>query len=257
MTSEWNTSSPYLVAEFLEGQTLRDLITSNAVSGRRVVDYALEMARGVAAAHRKGIVHRDLKPANVFVCSDGRVKILDFGLAKPQITQGAAFESLVDETCTQPGAVLGTVAYMSPEQVRGQPVDHRSDIFSFGTVLYEMSSGVSAFRGDSAVETMNAILKQDPEDLAQIDQAPPGLVRIARRCLEKRPEERFQSAHDLAFALETLPGASTPKHGRARGSHADFAMARVGGCGSDRCRRRSYFGESLLPSSIPSRLISR
>lgn len=204
--------TPYLVVELLEGQTLRDLIGANAVAGRKVVDYALQIARGMAAAHSKGIVHRDLKPANIFVCRDGRVKILDFGLAKPHITHSAAFESLVDETCTQPGAVLGTVAYMSPEQVRGQAADHRSDIFSFGTLLFEMSSGVSAFRGDSAVETMNAILKQDPAELVQVDHVSPGLGRITRRCLEKRPEERFQSAHDLAFALEALPGASAPKH---------------------------------------------
>jgi hypothetical protein len=219
----------YLVVELLEGQTLRDLIGANAVARRKVVDYAKQIARGMAAAHSKGIVHRDLKPANVFVCNDGRVKILDFGLAKPQITQGATFESFVGETCTQPGAVLGTVAYMSPEQVRGQPADYRSDIFSFGTVLYEMSSGETAFRGDSAVETMNAILKQDPAELVQVDHVSPGLGRITHRCLEKKPEERFQSAHDLAFALEALSGASAPKRGTAlsvlRGSLRWFALA--------------------------------
>jgi len=201
----------YLVSEFLEGETLRDKMAAGPLSRRRVLEYALEIARGLAAAHDKGIIHRDLKPDNIFITRDDRVKILDFGLAK------RAFESGPNETITvttpaptAPGTVLGTVGYMSPEQVRGQPLDHRSDVFSFGAILYEMVSGKRAFHGDSGVETMNAILKEDvPELTASSTNVAPGIERIIRRCLEKQPERRFQSASDLAFALEALSGGST------------------------------------------------
>src|SRR5581483_8754174 len=201
----------YLVSEFLEGQTLRDKLSAGALSRWRLVEYALEIAKGLAAAHEKGIVHRDLKPENVFITRDDHVKVLDFGLAKQAAERGAdQSATMTGPTPTTPGTVMGTVGYMSPEQVRGQPLDHRSDIFSFGAVLFEMASGKRAFRGDSSVETMNAILKEDvPELSVSGAQASPGLERIIRRCLEKKPERRFQSASDLAFALEALSGTSS------------------------------------------------
>jgi serine/threonine protein kinase/Tol biopolymer transport system component len=206
--------APYVVSELLEGETLRARIGASPLPRRKTVDYATQLAKGLAAAHDKGIVHRDLKPDNVFVTRDGRVKILDFGLAK--LTEHRA--AIEAETAllahagplTSAGMVLGTVGYMSPEQVRGQAVDHRSDIFSFGVVLYEMLTGRRAFQGDSAVETMNAILKEDPAPVAGSGEPlPPALDRIVLHCLEKNPEERFQSARDIAFDLESLSGLST------------------------------------------------
>jgi serine/threonine protein kinase/Tol biopolymer transport system component len=203
----------YLVSEFLEGQTLREKMNTGPLSQRRVIEYGLEMAKGLAAAHEKGIVHRDLKPDNIFVTKDGRVKILDFGLAKQSFTaemgsgEGA---TLTGPTPTTPGTVMGTAGYMSPEQVRGQTVDYRSDLFSLGAILYEMISGKRAFKGDSSVETMNAILKEDPPELSESNlQVSPGLERIARHCLEKEPGMRFQSARDLAFDLESLSSLSS------------------------------------------------
>jgi eukaryotic-like serine/threonine-protein kinase len=196
----------YLVTELLEGGTLRALMVSGTLSARKAQEYALQIAHGIAAAHDRGITHRDLKPDNVFVTSDSRVKILDFGLAKPQApaTDGATID-----TRTTPGMVLGTIGYMSPEQVRGQTADHRSDIFSFGAMLYEMLSGTQAFKRESSVETMNAILKEDPPELTRSGlTVSPSLERIVRRCLEKKPSDRFQSARDLAFALEALSGIS-------------------------------------------------
>jgi hypothetical protein len=204
----------YVVSELLEGSTLRERLAAEPMPARRALDYAQQVARGLAAAHDRRIVHRDLKPENLFVTRDGLVKILDFGLAKqaaapadtPPPGAGAAPATTID--ITEPGVVLGTVGYMSPEQVRGEAVDARSDIFSFGTVLYEMLTGRRAFQGASAVETMHAILRDDPPGVAAGGRdIPPGLDRVVRHCLEKRPGERFQSARDLAFALETL---STP-----------------------------------------------
>jgi eukaryotic-like serine/threonine-protein kinase len=206
--------APYVVSELLEGETLRGRIGTAALPHRKAIDYAIQIARGLAAAHDKGIVHRDLKPDNVFVTRDGRVKILDFGLAKLAET-GAAIEAETGllgqpRPLTSAGTVMGTVGYMSPEQVRGLSVDHRSDIFSFGVVLYEMLTGQRAFRGDSAVETMNAILKEDPAPIGDHGQPlPPALDRIVLHCLEKNPEERFQSARDVAFDLEMLSGHSS------------------------------------------------
>ncbi|HSB36336.1 MAG TPA: LpqB family beta-propeller domain-containing protein, partial [Thermoanaerobaculia bacterium] len=176
-------------------------------------DYAVQIARGLAAAHEKGIVHRDLKPENLFVTKDGRVKILDFGLAKlTHQEEGSPATNLPTATAgTEPGIVLGTLGYMSPEQVRGRAADARSDIFSFGAILYEMLSGRRAFSGDSAADTMSAILREEPPDLSVTNQnVSPGLERIVRHCLEKNPEQRFHSAHDVAFALETLTGPSAP-----------------------------------------------
>ena len=201
----------YLVSEFLEGETLREKLAAGPLSRWRIAEYALDMAKGLAAAHEKGIIHRDLKPDNIFVTRDDRVKILDFGLAKQAPVAGDGHDGVtVTSPPTTAGTVLGTVGYMSPEQVRGQSLDHRSDIFSFGAVLYEMASGKRAFHGDSSVETMNAILKEDvPEISVTGVQVSPGLERIIRRCLEKKSERRFQSASDLAFALEALSGTSS------------------------------------------------
>ena len=202
----------YLVSELLEGQTLRERMSGVALPLRRAIDYALQMASGLSAAHEKGIVHRDLKPENVFVTRDERVKILDFGLAKQTRATAADADSatLTSPTPTLAGVVMGTVGYMSPEQVRAQPADHRSDIFSFGTILYEMVSGKRAFKGESSVETMNAIVKEEPAELTDSNlNLSPGLERIIRRCLEKAPERRFQSASDLAFAIEALSGTSS------------------------------------------------
>ena len=201
----------YLVSEFLEGQTLRERIGGSALPQRRAAEYALQIASGLAAAHDKGIVHRDLKPDNVFVTRDERLKILDFGLAKQtQPAKGTDGATLTGPTPTAAGMVLGTVGYMSPEQVRAQPTDHRSDIFSFGAILYELVSGKRAFKGESSIETMNAIVKEEPPELGgSSPQVSPGLERIIRRCLEKAPERRFQSASDLAFALEALSGTSS------------------------------------------------
>jgi eukaryotic-like serine/threonine-protein kinase len=200
----------YLVSEFLEGQSMREALAAGALPRRKATEYALEIAKGLAAAHEKGVVHRDLKPDNIFITGDDRVKILDFGLAKQTATESAADESptLTVAAPTTPGTVMGTVGYMSPEQVRGQTVDPRSDIFSFGAVLYEMISGKRAFSGESSVETMNAILKEDVAELsASAGHVSPGLDRIIRRCLEKT-ERRFQSASDLAFAIEALSATS-------------------------------------------------
>src|SRR5450759_2649666 len=205
--------APYVVSELLEGETLRAALAGGRLSPRKAIDYALQMAHGLAAAHEKGIVHRDLKPENLFVTKDGRVKILDFGLAKlTHIDSNPEATSLpTADGGTEPGVVLGTLGYMSPEQVNGKPADARSAIFSFGAILYEMLSGRRAFHGDSAADTMSAILREDPPDLSLTSQnLPPGLERIVRHCLEKNPEQRFQSARDLAFDLESLSGLSAP-----------------------------------------------
>ena len=202
--------APYVVSELLEGETLRKRISGTALGQRRAVDYALQIANGLAAAHEKGIVHRDLKPDNIFVTNDGRVKILDFGLAK--LTQLDGNQSQTDvptrRVDTDPGVVMGTVGYMSPEQLKGRAVDQRSDIFSFGAILYEILSGRRAFHGESAAETMSAILKEDPAELSDTNKTiSPALERIVNHCLEKNPEGRFHSARDLAFALEALSGS--------------------------------------------------
>jgi serine/threonine protein kinase len=203
----------YLVSELLEGQTLREKMNAGPLSQRRVTEYAIEISRGLAAAHEKGVVHRDLKPDNIFITKDNRVKILDFGLAKQSIVEGGQTgesATMAGPSPTQPGTVMGTVGYMSPEQVRGQNVDHRSDIFSFGAILYEMVCGKRAFSGDSSVETMNAILKDDPPELSESGlNVMPALERIVRHCLEKEPGLRFQSARDLSFDLENLSTLST------------------------------------------------
>ena len=199
----------YAVTELLHGQTLRERLREGPVPIRKAVDWAVQMAKGLAAAHDKQLVHRDIKPENVFVTTDGQVKVLDFGLAKAPLPEpNAAAETRAENTGA--GVVLGTAGYMAPEQVRGQAIDARTDLFAFGAVLYEMLSGVRAFRRDTVAETMTAILHDDPPDLtgARLD-VPPALERIVRHCLEKQPQERFQTARDVAFALETLSAASS------------------------------------------------
>jgi serine/threonine protein kinase len=205
--------APFLVSELLEGHSLRQELTSGALPLRRAVEYGTQIAQGLAAAHDKGIIHRDLKPENVFVTPDGRVKILDFGLAKLAKLEAASDEGATLEAeaqGTSPGMVLGTVGYMSPEQVKGEAADARSDIFALGTILYEMLSGRRAFRKETSAETMTAILKEDPAELSTPSKPiAPALERIIRRCLEKKPLQRFQSARDLAFNLEGLSGISS------------------------------------------------
>ena len=204
--------APYIVQELLEGETLRSRLAGGPLPVRKATEYAIQTARGLAAAHEKGIVHRDLKPENLFVTNDGRVKILDFGLAKLTQADGAAGPQTNLPTATkgtEPGVVMGTLGYMSPEQVKGKQSDARSDIFSFGAILYEMLSGARAFSRETAAETMSAILREDPPDLSATNKnVQPGLERVVRHCLEKSPEERFHSAHDLAFDLEALSGTS-------------------------------------------------
>jgi hypothetical protein len=203
--------SPYVVSELLEGETLRERLRGGSIAVRKALDYASQMANGLAAAHEKGIVHRDLKPENIFLTKDGRVKILDFGLAKLTQSESNAHTSLPTATHqgTEAGVVLGTAGYMSPEQVRGQVLDARSDIFSFGAILYEMLSGKRAFHGDTAADTMSSILKEDPPDLTETNRnISPALERIVHHCLEKNPEARFHSASDIAFDLGHLSGIS-------------------------------------------------
>jgi Tol biopolymer transport system component/predicted Ser/Thr protein kinase len=219
-----DNGSPYLVSELLEGESLHDVLDRGALAQRKTIDYGVQIAHGLAAAHEKGIVHRDLKPENIFVTKDGRIKILDFGLAK--LAQEPGPDSSADEVTlatshTAIGVVMGTASYMAPEQVRGEAADPRTDIFAFGAVLYEMLSGVGAFRRDTPAETMTAVLKDDPPELSD-----PGrtvsltLDRIVRRCLEKSPEQRFQSARDLSFALSALSGTETSGAARAAAAAA-------------------------------------
>jgi tRNA A-37 threonylcarbamoyl transferase component Bud32 len=215
----------YAVMELLEGESLRDRLRTGAMAPKKAVELASQVAEGLAAAHVRGIVHRDVKPENIFLGRDGRVKLLDFGLAKqlPNWTgQSGPQTSVPTEAAarlhTEAGVVMGTVGYMSPEQVRGEPADHRSDIFSFGVVLYEMLSGRKAFEGKSAVETMNAILHDDPAALVVTKgQMPPALERLVLHCLEKAPESRFQSMKDVAFDLQAISTISSVDGGKQRG----------------------------------------
>jgi eukaryotic-like serine/threonine-protein kinase len=206
----------YLTTELLEGESLRARLASGPLPARKAADIAAQIARALAAAHEKGIVHRDLKPENVFLTRDGRAKLLDFGLAKLDPGPSLAVSRQSGElsspiaTTTTPGVLLGTMAYLSPEQAQGRPADARSDIFSLGLVFYEMLTGARAFARGSMVETLNAILKEDAEEMraASGSTIPTSLERIVRRCLEKDPDERFQSARDLAFALDALGSRS-------------------------------------------------
>ena len=229
--------APYIVSELLEGETLRELLSAGRVPQRKVLDYARQIARALAAAHEKGIVHRDVKPENLFVTTDGRLKILDFGLAKLSergVPGDAQADMLTRTVDTDPGTVMGTVGYMSPEQLRGGQTDHRTDIFSFGVVLYELLTGRHPFQRGSTADTISAVLKEDPPDLLTLSsEISPALQSIVGHCLEKSPAERFQSAHDLAFDLEGIsrlsgqspvaPAAAVP--GRRHRQRAAVAVA--------------------------------
>src|SRR5580704_15108313 len=207
----------YIVTELLEGRSLREQLNEGSPPIRKALDYAKQISDGLAAAHSRRIVHRDLKTENIFCTREGRVKILDFGLAKQGLPKGSHAEATMNgatmpDVHTEPGMVMGTVGYMSPEQVRGAPADHRSDVFALGAILYEMLSGRRAFKCETTAETMTAILKEEPAELTGTNPAiSPGLERIVHRCLEKEPAQRFQSASDLGFAFESLSGtASSP-----------------------------------------------
>jgi eukaryotic-like serine/threonine-protein kinase len=205
----------FAVMELLEGQTLRQVLESGPLQTKRAAEYGRQIAEGLAAAHAKGLVHRDLKPENVFVTRDGHVKILDFGLARQVVASGTGRNQTTSPTMvgsTEPGMVMGTVGYMAPEQVRGDAVDHRADIFAFGVVLFEMLAGKRPFEGATGAETMTAILREDPPPVTSVrDTVPASLERVVDHCLEKQPENRFQSARDLAFAL----GGTSSASGRA------------------------------------------
>jgi serine/threonine protein kinase/Tol biopolymer transport system component len=221
-------AGPYLVTELLDGETLRAVLEGGAMPTRKAIEHAVQIARGLAAAHDKGIVHRDLKPENIFITSDGHAKILDFGLAKlvepePALPGGSMLTTAAP--ATTPGVVLGTVGYMAPEQVRGQIADHRADVFAFGAVLYEMLGGRRAFQRETSAETMTAILKEDPAELAQSIGVSLPLQRVVHRCLEKNPASRFQSAGDLAFALDALSGSTVS--GAATASNVGPASRRL------------------------------
>jgi hypothetical protein len=205
---------PYLVTEYLEGETLRERLANGPLGSRRAIEFGIGVAQGLAAAHDEGIVHRDLKPENLFLTKDGRVKILDFGLAKLTRPEEGGADTVANAPTvgadTNPGVIMGTAGYMSPEQVRGQRADARSDIFTFGAILFEMVSGQRAFRGDTPADTMSAILKEDPPELTLIaKEIPPAFDRIVHRCLEKAPNRRFRSAQDLAFSLEAISTSSS------------------------------------------------
>ncbi len=235
--------APYVVQELLEGETLRARLSGGALPVRKAIEQAVQIARGLAAAHEKGIVHRDLKPENIFVTRDGRLKILDFGLAKltqSEIPGGQQTNLPTASAGTEPGVVLGTLGYMSPEQVKGKPADQRSDIFSFGAILHEMLSGTRAFHRDSAAETMSAILREEPPDLSATNKSiQPGLERIVRHCLEKNPEERFQSARDMAFDLEALSGS-------------DHSGAAAAGTVAGEAGKRRFFAAGLAVAVLAS-----
>jgi eukaryotic-like serine/threonine-protein kinase len=242
--------APYLVSELLEGSTLREHLVRGPVPFRKAIDIGVQVARGLAAAHEKGIVHRDLKPENLFVTKDGRVKILDFGLAKlVQPSSSSSRSALTASTVTEAGMVMGTVGYMAPEQVRGQTVDHRADVFAFGAILYEMLSGKRAFQKPTSAETMSSILNEDPPGISQLTPSiPPALQRVVHRCLEKNPEQRFQSASDLAFALGALSDSG------------GLSASAVDAQATSRVRLRPLWWSAvalilLLPASIVLRLL--
>ena len=259
----------FIVSELLEGKTLRYACAQGAVPVRKAIDYAVQIAQGLAAAHEKGIVHRDLKPENLFATSDGRVKILDFGLAKltePDRADAGVSDLATTPGATSPGMIVGTVGYMAPEQVQGLQVDPRTDIFALGCVMHEMLSGARAFSGRTAVDTMSAILNDDPVDLTASPRGiPAGLGRIVRHCLEKDPAQRFQSARDVAFALgeqASMSGSSTSRTAMtARARYQRWSLAGLAAivliAGSwIGWRERATLRSSPTPSATgPSRLV--
>ncbi len=220
----------YMVTELLEGATLREHVANGPLASRKVIDYGMQIAEGLAAAHDKGFVHRDLKPDNLFLTTEGRVKILDFGLAREVAHVAQASDSPTMGTATAPGVLMGTAGYMAPEQVRGQAADQRTDLFALGIVLHELLTGRSLFGRETPVETMTAILREDPPELTEVDsKIPVGLARLVQHCLEKNPSERFQSARDLVFSLKTLP-SETPSPGMSvPGMAAPQAFSRLAG----------------------------
>ena len=242
--------APYMVTELLEGETLADRIRRGSLSVPKTIEFARQIARGLAAAHAHGIVHRDIKPANIFISRDGGIKILDFGIAKLREVNPETVSTVETETVHDLGPT-GTAAYMSPEQARGDRVDFRSDLFSLGVVVYEMLSGISPFRRDTSAETMTAVLREDVPDLSPSVACPVALTRILRHCLEKDPADRFQSAPDLIFALDGIDAASTTSPERRR---RFMPLLPVGGA----CRRSirsaaasSWDGRQLSLRPVP------
>jgi len=240
---------PYLVTELLEGETLRARIAHGRLPVGEAVDIVLALAAGLTAAHGRGIIHRDLKPDNIFLTRDGLVKILDFGLAKGAAIAGAEDDMGVTRApSTLDGMVVGTVGYMAPEQIRGQVVDARTDIFAVGAVLYEMVSGERAFRGDSLADTMSAVLREAPQDLSVRSGMPPGLARIVARCLEKDAERRFQSARDLTFALEPLSTRHAPGAEPVRSQAKSIAVLPFANMSGD--PENEFFSDGLAEELI-------
>jgi serine/threonine protein kinase len=251
--TEASVYSLYVVTELLQGETLRDRLAHGALPARKVVEYAVQIARGLAAAHERGLVHRDLKPENVFLLPDGHVKILDFGLARPITGVAGTGSTETVAAITDPGSVMGTVGYMAPEQIRGHAVDGRCDVFALGAVLYEMLSGKRAFFRETNAETMTAILKEDPPDLMPAHPGiSPSLDRIIRHCLEKNPGERFQSARDVAFALESLSASgATPvtEDPRQKTSHRTLKTAAALAIVAGLAASAGYFGARQSPGA--------
>src|SRR6202521_5797148 len=249
--------APYLVSELLEGETLRQHMMRSRLALRKVLDYGVQIARGLAAAHEKGIVHRDLKPENLFGAKDGRIKILDFGLAKliPALRgseHGSESDALTLTERTDPGMVMGTVGYMSPEQVHGKPADHRADVFSFGAILYEMLAGKRAFQKPTSAETMTAILNEDPPGISQVaPNIPPGLQRVVHRCLEKNPEQRFHSASDLAFALEALSDSASASTSTIAPAKSRIRWTRIAAAGVVIVIAAALIAWWRLPPTVP------
>jgi tRNA A-37 threonylcarbamoyl transferase component Bud32/Tol biopolymer transport system component len=222
--------APFIVMELLEGESLRHRLEQGAIPVSKAIEWTVEAARGLAAAHEKGIVHRDLKPENLFLTKDGRVKVLDFGLAKltrPEVP-ASAHDATVTIAATETGAILGTVGYMAPEQVRGQPADARSDLFALGAILHELLTGKRAFHAASHVETLAAILNDEPPPLAESGRdVPPGLEVVVRHCMEKAPDDRFQTAKDLAFAVESMSAGAWGTTPRPAPSCATYTQLTV------------------------------